>query len=162
MLRITDVSRLVLRMPSELIRDAMPLSGKRLNIEGHSLVVGVPSPRTLRPSSSVRSRLVVIKGFLEAEPFLEACRRQLSALGATGEVKIPLRSSAQSVEQKNGTRTQHIRRTLRIHDKTVVGYAVQVSGLSMDDSVRLQEAGLGGRRRFGCGVFVPFKEGANG
>ena len=57
MLRITDASRLVLRMPSELIRDAMPLSGKRLNIEGHSLVVGVPSPRTLRPSSSVRSRL---------------------------------------------------------------------------------------------------------
>jgi len=36
-----------------------------------------------------------------------------------------------------------------------VGYAVRVSGLSDEDSLKLQERGLGGKRRMGCGVFVP-------
>lgn len=47
-----------------------------------------------------------------------------------------------------------IRRTLRIRDKTVVGYALAVTELTADESIRLQEAGVGGRRRFGCGLFV--------
>jgi hypothetical protein len=31
------------------------------------------------------------------------------------------------------------------------------SGLSAEDSLRLQEVGIGGRRHMGCGVFVPFR-----
>jgi len=37
----------------------------------------------------------------------------------------------------------------------VVGYAVVVRGLDPEGSLRLQERGLGGRRRFGCGLMVP-------
>ncbi|MCA6558614.1 MAG: type I-MYXAN CRISPR-associated protein Cas6/Cmx6, partial [Pseudanabaena sp. M114S2SP2A07QC] len=33
-----------------------------------------------------------------------------------------------------------------------------VSGLSEEDSIKLQIFGLGGKRRMGCGVFVPMKE----
>jgi CRISPR-associated protein Cas6 len=48
-----------------------------------------------------------------------------------------------------------IRRTLGIHGKQIVGFAVRVDGLSSEDSLTLQARGLGGRRRFGCGAFVP-------
>ena len=47
------------------------------------------------------------------------------------------------------------RRTLRIKDKEVVGYEVLVETLTAEESICLQEAGLGGRRHMGCGVFVP-------
>jgi CRISPR-associated protein Cas6 len=47
-----------------------------------------------------------------------------------------------------------VRRTLNIKGVNVVGYAATVSGLSPTDSLRLQNEGMGGRRHFGCGLFV--------
>ncbi|MDG7037053.1 MAG: type I-MYXAN CRISPR-associated protein Cas6/Cmx6 [Nitrososphaerota archaeon] len=159
MLHLTDGSRLVLRMNSERIQEVMHLSGKRLDIGGYTVSVGLPSPMMLRPASNLHSRIVVIKGFLEVEPFLEACRRQFATLGVTGDMTVPTRVSSAPLEHGKGNATSFIRRTIRIHDMTVVGYAVQVNGLSPQDSIRLQEAGLGGRRRFGCGIFVPLAGG---
>jgi CRISPR-associated protein Cas6 len=52
-----------------------------------------------------------------------------------------------------GTRGK--RRTLRIKDKEVVGYEVKLEGLTVAESLNIQEQGLGGRRHMGCGVFVP-------
>ena len=46
------------------------------------------------------------------------------------------------------------RRTLRIKDKEVVGYEMLVETLSANESLALQEHGLGGRRQMGAGVFV--------
>ena len=47
------------------------------------------------------------------------------------------------------------RRTLRIKEKEVVGYEVLVEGLTAEESILLQERGLGGRRHMGCGMFLP-------
>jgi CRISPR-associated protein Cas6 len=51
-----------------------------------------------------------------------------------------------------------VRRTLEIAGRTVVGYAVEVSGLTAEESIILQENGIGGRRRFGCGIFIPARD----
>ena len=53
---------------------------------------------------------------------------------------------------------QPLRRVLRIKDRRVVGYSLRVLGLTAEESIRLQEEGLGGRRRMGCGVLLPMKE----
>ena len=39
--------------------------------------------------------------------------------------------------------------------KTLFGYALRVSGLSAEDSLRLQAESPFGKRRMGCGFFVP-------
>ncbi len=44
---------------------------------------------------------------------------------------------------------------VRIHGREIVGFSVAVDELDPDGAVRLQEEGLGGRRRFGCGLFLP-------
>lgn len=49
------------------------------------------------------------------------------------------------------------RRLLRIKDRRMVGYAVQVTGLTAEESIKLQEHGLGGRQKMGCGFFVPMQ-----
>ena len=136
-LHLTDFSRLILRLPDEQIQAYLKLAGKRLAVDEHPLSVGVPEVRTLRPVARLRARLVTIKGFLKEEEFLAAAKRQLEQLGIKGQAYLGAR------------------RTFRVRDKQVVGFEVAVTGLTVEDSVRLQENGLGGRRKMGCGVFVP-------
>ena len=83
-LALTDRSRLTFRLDSDRIAEILPLAGKALDLDGARLRVGVPETRALRPAARLRSRLVIIKGFLEPEPFLEAVRRQLADLGIQG------------------------------------------------------------------------------
>ena len=45
------------------------------------------------------------------------------------------------------------RRTFKVHDKQIVGYSLLVNGLSSEASIILQENGLGGRQKMGCGFF---------
>jgi len=33
---------------------------------------------------------------------------------------------------------------------------LHVNGLTAEESIKLQEIGLGGRRHMGCGIFVPY------
>lgn len=154
-LALTRESRLIVRLPASRIRDVLRLAGKHLDIGGGRLVVGVPSTRPLRPARWLRSRLVVIKGFTEPAVFLEAVQRQLSDRGIAGKARLEVRRSRQPVEGGSGSTEPYVRRTLRIHDREIVGYAVRVGELDAEDSLRLQAVGLGGRRRFGCGIFVP-------
>ena len=154
-LALNELSRLVLRLPASKIPEAICLAGKRLDLEGALLMVGVPTVQSLLPHSSLRSRLVIIKGFTEPTPFLEAVLRQLDQLGVNSSVALVPHRRGLSVEAQIGSRETVVRRTLRIRDKEVVGFAVQAVGLGPQDSLALQATGLGGRRRFGCGIFLP-------
>jgi CRISPR-associated protein Cas6 len=100
---------------------------------------------------------VVIKGGTDPEQFLETARRQMEAIGIHAELGIPFKESGSRVEgpAPDAGEPGLLRRTLRIADKTIVGFALMASGLSAEESITLQEQGLGGRRRFGCGVFIP-------
>jgi CRISPR-associated protein Cas6 len=42
-----------------------------------------------------------------------------------------------------------------VRQYVVVGFGVEVTGLSDEDSIKLQICGLGGKRKMGCGIFVP-------
>ena len=138
-LHLTDFSRLILRLPDEQIQAYLKLAGKRLAVDEHLLSVGVPEVRTLRPVVRLRARLVTIKGFLKEEEFLAAVHRQLQQLDINGQAHLGAR------------------RTFRIKDKQVVGFEMGVTQLTAEESLTLQENGLGGRRKMGCGMFVPWR-----
>ena len=155
-LAITPASRLALRIPSSRIHEALPLAGQRLDLDGAQLTIGTPTVQPLRPVTTLLSRLVVIKGFLEPEPFLEAASRQATALGLGARLALVGRAADGSLEgTTQRTIGEPIRRTLRIRDKSVVGFALAVTELSAEESILVQEQGIGGRRRFGCGLFTP-------
>lgn len=157
-LGLTSSSRVTIRIDSDRIGDLLPLVGETLTVGGAAVALGPPEVRPLRPVARLYSRLVVVKGFTEPEAFLEAVRRQLSAAGIEAEAGIPLRQSEFSREGQPGREDlSPIRRTLQIRDKDIVGYALTVGQLDAESSLRLQELGVGGRRHFGCGVFVPVK-----
>ncbi len=154
-LALTRASRLVLRLPATRIPEAIRLAGRSLDLDGAHLLVGVPSTRPLLAGPSLVSRLVVIRGFTEDEAFLDAARRQLAERRIAGSAALIPRHRSGPVEGRTGSRSAVVRRTLRIRDRDVVGFAVRVDGLRAEDSLHLQAGGLGGRRRFGCGIFLP-------
>ena len=144
---LTERSHLRIRLPYECMPMVYHLAGKQLSIGSHSIRLGIPQIYMLRPADRLRARIVTIKNHQEPESFLEAARLQLEALGIVGDAIVPL-----DVEGNPD------RKTIKIKTYSVVGFGLEVSGLSEEDSIKLQIFGLGGKRRMGCGVFVPMKE----
>jgi CRISPR-associated protein Cas6 len=126
----------------------LKLAGKSLLLEGAAITVGVPEIRVLVPATAVRSRLVVIKvanigaSDLTVDSFTAAARKQMNELGINTGAILNVGK----------------RRTLRMKQREIVGYEVLIEGLSADESIALQERGLGGKRHMGCGVFEAFRE----
>lgn len=106
---------LELRLPADHYRDVLPLAGKRLDIGGHEIRLGLPVARPLEPAPSLYARVVTIKKFTEAEPFLEAVKRKLDSFGVKGRVELP--------RDEQG---RYRRRIITIHGKSVVGFSVAV------------------------------------
>lgn len=150
-------SSLTIRLPADRIKQILLLAGKSLEIGEHKVRVGIPQTVALKSAARLYSRLVVIKGFLEPQTFLEAAQRQLEELNIRGKPSLVPQShvAAANADKKIGSRSPFLRRTIKIRDKEVVGFALRVEELTAEESIRLQEKGLGGRRRFGCGVFIP-------
>ncbi len=136
-----------LRIPADHYRDVLPLAGKRLDIGGHQIRLGLPVARPLDPAPSLYARVVTIKKFTEPDPFLEAVNRQLDSLGVKGRVELP--------RDEQG---RYRRRIVTIHGKSVVGFSVVVHELNDDDSIKLESFGVGGRRAMGCGIFNPVSD----
>lgn len=153
----TRNSELRLRIPADHYRDVLPLAGKRLDIGGHRIRLGLPVAHPLEPAPSLYARIVTIKKFTEPEPFLEAVKRKLDSFGVKGRVELPvdvtqtvnLRAEANSnveienskLETENSTLnsiSRYRRRIVTIHGKSVVGFSVAVHELNDEDSLLLQ------------------------
>ena len=147
MMQLTDRSRLLIRLPVDKVPLVYPLAGKSLTIGKHKIRFGIPQMDFLQPAQRLRSHLVVIKGYQEPESFLEAAQRHLEQLGIQGNLRI--------LTKADGTLK---RKTIKIKRFTVVGFGLEVTQLSDEDSLTLQRKGIGGKHKMGCGVFVPVKE----
>jgi CRISPR-associated protein Cas6 len=128
---------LKIRLPQERVPLILKLAGKRLELNGHTIRLGAPQIFLLKPSPQLYARIVTIKGFTEPEPFLDAVCRKLDEMGITGEPVVGPR------------------RVVRVGNHTIIGFALAIHELSDEGSIILQEQGIGGRRRMGCGIFSP-------
>ncbi len=160
LMALTERSRLTLRTPVENIESLLTLAGKTLRIADYDIRVGVPNVRALVPSPRLYSRLVIVKGFMEPDGFLQAVEKQLLAMGVRGTPSLIKQSRIPEANrgQPYGSHSEFLRRTIRIRGKEIVGFAVSIGNLTPEDSIRVQEEGVGGRRRFGCGIFIPYKQ----
>jgi len=133
-------ARLKIRIPQDRVPLILKLAGKRLELDSHAIRLGAPQIFLLKPATTLYARIVTIKGFTEPEPFLDAVCRKLDELGVAGEQAIGPR------------------RVVKVGGHTIVGFGLKIHELSDEGSIILQERGLGGRRRMGCGIFFPITE----
>ena len=141
-LNLTDRSKLLIRLPSDKVPYVYSFGGKSLTIGRHKIRLGIPEMNFLQPKFRLRSHIVVIRGYQEPNGFLEAAKRQIEGLNIKADLKL--------ISKKDGTSKP---KTIRVK-QTLVGFGVEANNLSEADSIILQEKGLGGKQKMGCGVFV--------
>ena len=130
-------SKLVLRLTESLASDFARLSGQRLDIGSASLQLGSGKLRKLQGYPTLHAHLVASDK--DEVAFLKDVTARLAELGITGNLLCGMRNS------------------LVATDRTIHGYSLVIHDLKPDDSLRLQYAGLGADRRYGCGIFIPYK-----
>lgn len=143
-------SILRLRTSSDSLRKVLPLAGKALNVAGNTVRLGPPHVEQLNPVSSLISHFVTIKNANEADEFLVSSRKKLDELGVAGTISVP--------KLEHGPYAgKHRRRVMRIKGLALVGFAMEVTDLTPEDSLKVQAATNFSRRRMGAAFFLPME-----
>ncbi|MBD2101765.1 type I-MYXAN CRISPR-associated protein Cas6/Cmx6 [Leptolyngbya sp. FACHB-261] len=146
-IHLTRQSLTRIRVPISKIPLVYPLAGKKVKVGVHEIQLGIPTVSMLCPAPTVRARIVTIKGAMELGSFIASAQRQLDNLGIVGHLSVPLNRDGQPS-----------RKVIKIQRYTVVGFTTEVTGLSDEHSLLLQQFGCGGKRHMGCGIFLPHQE----
>ncbi|MGB5427661.1 MAG: type I-MYXAN CRISPR-associated protein Cas6/Cmx6 [Gammaproteobacteria bacterium] len=140
LLHLSKRTRMRLRVPRERLQDAQALSGQSLDIEGHPLEIGKSEVSLLSSLPTLFSRYVITREELDETQFLQEVAEQLQALD------IPCRKMLGGISHR-----------MKFPDGAVFTRSLMVADLEPEQSVRLQQVGLGEGRTIGCGLFLPHK-----
>jgi len=130
-------AKLVLRMPVARIAQAGQLTGQELDIASGVLAVGAAKERPLQSHPTLHAHMV--ESSAEEEIFVADVARQLR------DMKINCKLICGKREILSG------------EERAIAGYSLVLHELRPDESLYLQRHGLGGERRYGFGIFVPYK-----
>ncbi len=137
-------AKLVLRLPMALAAHAATLSGQQLDVVespqrsgAKQLQIGKCKLRPIQPYPTIHSHLVT--GPTDEALFLDGIKAQLNKIGITARLICGKRHTLTDTRQ------------------TIHGYSLVIHDLKPESSLQLQYAGLGENRKFGCGIFVPYK-----
>ena len=135
-------ARLAIRVGRERAAEVAALAGRVLDVGGFAVQLGEPVHRELLAHGTLYAPVVTNAGADELQ-FLQCVERELDALGVRGRA---ICGRQRVLRDDCGAER--------------VGYSLLVDRLSADDSLRVQQHGLGTHRHLGCGVFVPHRSAA--
>ena len=131
---------MTLRLPKDRVADARTLSGSRLDIDGHTILVGDAAEKPLDGLPTLLARYVIAPKDDDEESFVHWVAEQLGCIGI--RVRKILCGRSHYIRTPTG----------RVFTRSVM-----VADLNKEESLRLQQQGLGDGRKLGCGLFVPHK-----
>ena len=137
-------ARLLLRVGihrAEELMAVMAVMGVDLNVSGHRLRLGAPHLRELHPHATLYAYKVASESADEVA-LMATLERELAALGVGGE------------------RVCGKRQRMVVSGAAVNTFSLMLHALPPEQSLRLQQHGLGAHRLLGCGIFVPHKSAA--
>lgn len=140
LLYLSRRTRLILRVPRGRSDEAQALSGRRLEIEGHALEVGKAQVKPISASPTLYARYVLSPYGEDEERFLQESVESLRALGL--RVRKALCGKSHRI---------------RTMEEPLYARSLMLADLSVEDSLTLQDKGLGPGRLLGCGLFIPHK-----
>jgi len=141
LLYLSRRTRLTLRLPQPRVLDGQALTGKTLEVAGYPLTVGQAAAKPLSQFPVLLARHVIARGEESEEIFLQEAMQSLQALGIRCRKALCGKTS-----QLKGPEGELFTRSLMVAD------------LNSQDSITLQQEGLGEGRKIGCGLFIPHKD----
>ena len=136
-------TKLTLRVPSEQLQQVQQaLVGAELDIGVYPLKIGKDKQKKLSSQGTIFSRYVVLQPGeeLDENAFLQRIVNQLGDRGI--RVKKALCGKTTEVLGPEGP---------------VQTRSIMIADLGTEQSVRLQQEGIGPMRHMGCGIFIPHK-----
>ena len=133
-------SRLAIRVHRDDSDAVRQLSNRELRLGHQTVEIGDSSVRLLSNMSTVYARAICCERDQSEADFLQQVAADLNAMG----IEV-----TKMICGKTGF--------VRTDDGTLFTRALLVADLRPEQSVRLQQQGIGGQRMLGCGLFVPHK-----
>ena len=140
LLQLSHRAKLALRLPRHRLEDAAALLGRTLRVAGWPLRVEKMALRPLSRITTLFSRCVVLAAGDEAA-FVIAATGELGALGIKPASLVCGRVTPVATPSE-----------------TFQSRSLMLAGLTREQSLLLQQSGLGAGRKLGCGLFIPHKD----
>lgn len=133
-------TRMSLRLPKVRLDDAVKLTGQTLSIDDYKIEVGESAVKSLSTSSTIFSRYILSSNDESEDTFQRRMYDELINMG----INVPKLLCGKT----------HI---LQGHDGELFTRSIMLAELKPDESVKVQEQGVGGGRKMGCGLFIAHK-----
>ena len=141
LMHLSRRTKLVLRLPQDRVTEAESLSGVMLDVAGHELELLKASQRKLSSLTTLFSRYIVVETGDKEAVFIDKIAQRLLGMGVSPRKMLPGRE-----------------RRLRSPEGELLTRSLMLAEVSLEESVVLQQQGLGEHRYLGCGLFVPHKD----
>lgn len=133
-------TRFSIRLPIDHAQDFYKLDGQTLVIGNYKMNLSKPTTKGLISTDTLFCRTVVVDHNKSEDEFLNDVSSSLKAMGIN--VKKMLCGK------------EH---TVKTPSKTLIGKTLLITDLEKQDSIKLQELGIGIGKLYGCGIFLPHK-----
>ena len=140
LLYLSRRQKLTLRLPRTRLEEAKSLTGQMLDVGGHVLKVGEFTTRKLSDLPTLFARHVLGEDGQTEEEFMTQAVTQLTAMGINVKKMMCGKESV-----------------IQLPDGELYARSFMLADLELEESVKLQEVGLGPGRKLGCGLFLPQK-----
>jgi len=146
---LNNFSKLTIRCPERLaLNITSKISNKMIWIRKFPIKIrSIEQPIPLLPCKKLVSDIVTLRKKEDPQRFIDQVSNifeEKMHLSQNARVAIP--------NDEDG-----IYRRFKVKNLFVIGFPLVAYDLSEEDSLKLQSIGVGGRRRFGCGLFLPQK-----
>jgi len=139
-LQLSRRTKLKLRVHQDVYEDVLRLTGSELEMDGQRLKVGVSAVKKLTSITTLFSHGIVCDDAQSETEFLADMAATLQQMEI--KVKKMICGMTHSIRSDNGS---------------VFTRALMVANLTPEESVLLQQRGIGAGRLIGCGLFVPHR-----
>lgn len=140
LLSLSRRTRFMLRLPKHRIDEAKQLVGRSIQVGAHEMILSQPHEKLLSTQTTIFARYIVTDHLTDEGAFLEQADNLLKELGIRARKMMSGRA--------------HV---LRMPGDNLATRSLMIGNLEKDESIQLQQQGLGTGRKLGCGLFLPHK-----
>jgi CRISPR-associated protein Cas6 len=141
LLYLSRRTKLTLRLPKHRIEDAGKLTGQTLDIDGKPLRVEKSVVRPLSTITTLFSRYIVMRDGTDEDVFLQDAMALFHKMGMRPKKML--------------CGMEHV---IATPERVIRARSLMLADLAVEESVKLQQQGLGPDRKLGCGLFIPHKD----
>ncbi len=133
-------AKLIMRINKNQINDIKDIEGKEIRLFGNTLKIGSSKVKNFLVVKDLFCRFVMSDHKTSEEDFLNIIQKELRGL----KINIKKALCGRSMVISFGKKTLYTR-------------SLMIADLSKEESLKLQEEGVGDKKLYGCGIFLPHK-----